>query len=487
MITMYKWQKVKAMNAQGIGIKKIARTLKISKNTVRKYLRSNLPPEFHPRDYTRIIDPYVDDIKEMIQKGYIGTRIHEELTAMGFNGSLSTVHRLIRGIKEDIKRSEKITTRYETPPGYQMQYDWKEWQLNVDGKPLRIYIHEAILSYSRKKYYTFSLTIEACDIIRAIHQSLIFFGGVPKEIIIDNSRQMVITHEKDGIVRYNDNFLKFLGIMGITPDACIPYRARTKGKIERPFYHIQEHLLKGCEVGDLQEFDRRLSAYTDSINKTIHTTIKETPDDRFQKEKDALMPLPEVDYALIYPRQIRQVTSDGYISYNGVMYPVPMRLALKKVPVENVLGRYIYIYDEKGLPHKQSIRTEKGITIPHPEHEMINKAYMDKKEANKSVLVDTFKRLFPEHIPYLEGLRKTHGPNLYFHLKEIISLTHIYSVCEISRVIGQCSAMGAYHKNTIRRLINTSLVKEPAATCDIPHLPSMTRDLSVYREVMING
>jgi len=41
---------------------------------VRKYLRSNLPPEFHPRDYTRIIDPYVDNIKEMIQKGYIGTK-----------------------------------------------------------------------------------------------------------------------------------------------------------------------------------------------------------------------------------------------------------------------------------------------------------------------------------------------------------------------------------------------------------------------------
>jgi len=41
----------------------------------------------------------VDDIREMIQKGYIGTRTHEGLTAMGFNGSLSTVHRLIKGIK----------------------------------------------------------------------------------------------------------------------------------------------------------------------------------------------------------------------------------------------------------------------------------------------------------------------------------------------------------------------------------------------------
>ncbi len=485
---MYKWQKVKAMNAQGFGIKKISRMLKISKNTVRKYLRSKAPPEFHPRDYTRIIDPYVDRIKEMIKKGFIGTRIYKELAASGFIGSLSTVYRLIREIQVEAERSSKITTRYETPPGHQMQYDWKEWHLTIDSKPLKIYIHEAILSYSRKKYYTFSLTITACDIIRAIHESLIFFGGVPKEIIIDNPKQMVITHEKDGIVRYNDDFLKFLGIMGMNPDACVPYRARTKGKVERPFYHIQEHLLKGCEVKDLSEFEEKLSIYTDKINKVVHSTLKETPDDRFLKEKDYLMALPEVDCALIYPREIRQVTSDGYISFKGVLYPVPMRVALKKVLIENVFGRYIYIYDEKGLPHKQSLSIDRGGIVPHPEHEMINKAYINKKEAKRSVLVDTFIKLFPEHIAYLEELRKTHGPNLYFHLKEIIALADIYPAQEVSRVIGECSSIGAYHKNTIRRLINTHLAKEPlSSTCVIPYLPSITRDLSVYREVMING
>ncbi len=33
---MYKWQQVKALKAQGVSIKKIARKLKLSKNTVGK-------------------------------------------------------------------------------------------------------------------------------------------------------------------------------------------------------------------------------------------------------------------------------------------------------------------------------------------------------------------------------------------------------------------------------------------------------------------
>lgn len=469
---------------KGIGIKRIAKTLGISKNTVRKYLRSQSPPVFHPRAYTSIIDPYVDMIKQMIKKGYIGTRIHEELKVSGFTGSLSTVHRLIREIQKEEIRSSKITTRYETPPGHQMQYDWKEWTITVDDKPKKIYIHEAILSYSRKKYYTFSLTITTSDVIRAIYDSLLFFGGVPKEIVIDNPKQMVITHYRDHVVRYNDDFLKFTGLMGLNPNPCRPYRARTKGKVERPFFHIQEHLLKGCEVKDIKEFEEKLSAYTAKINNTVHTTLKETPEERFLKERDHLMNLPDIDCALIFPREVRRVTPDGYISYNGVLYPVPMKLALKKVSIENVLGRYLNIYDEKGLSHRQPV--DKKYT--HPEHEMMNMAYTCKKETKRKALIDTFKRLFPEHIAYLDALKKTHGPNVYFHLKEIISLTDIYPVYEVSRVIKECDAIGAYHKNTVIRLINISPAKEPVVTNSIiPYIPPITRDLSVYREVMVNG
>ncbi len=121
---MYKWQQVKALRAQGFHVKQIARRVKLSKNTVKKYLKSVDPPEFHRREYTSKTDPYRDDIKEMLAKKFIGTRIYEELTALGFTGSLSTVERMIHAIKEEKDRNDRITTRVETEPGCQMQYDF---------------------------------------------------------------------------------------------------------------------------------------------------------------------------------------------------------------------------------------------------------------------------------------------------------------------------------------------------------------------------
>lgn len=66
MISMYKWQQVKALRAQGVSIKKIARQLKLSKNTVRKYLRSSEPPCFKARHYSGLLDQYEESIKEMV-------------------------------------------------------------------------------------------------------------------------------------------------------------------------------------------------------------------------------------------------------------------------------------------------------------------------------------------------------------------------------------------------------------------------------------
>ena len=103
---MYMWQQVKALRQQGFHVKQIARRLKISKNTVKKYLRSSDPPEFQSREYTKKSDPYADQIKVMIKKGFIGTRIYEELTELGFTGSLSTVERVVHTIRKEKERSD---------------------------------------------------------------------------------------------------------------------------------------------------------------------------------------------------------------------------------------------------------------------------------------------------------------------------------------------------------------------------------------------
>ena len=494
MITMYKWQQIKALRGKGMGIKSIAKRLNVSKNTVRKYLRGSGPPHFKAREYEKMLNKYEDDIKGMLEKRYIGTRIYSELTGIGYGGSLSTVHRYIRDVKRQEEISGKVTTRFETPPGKQMQYDWKEWQLPVDGRAVKIYLHEVVLSYSRKKYYTYSLSVTTSDVIRAIEEAIHFFEGVAPELVIDNPRQMVITHERNGIIRYNDEFLRFCGLYGIEPDPCQNYRARTKGKAERPFYYIQEHLLRGLAVKDLSEFDIRLKGFMDGYNSRVHSTLRETPEDRYSQEKGYLKEIPFVEPTLLYERQIHRVSNDGYISYNGGFYPVPMRLCLKEVMVEPVSGRLLRVYDEKGeLAAEHKVNPFRGGLRPeHPEHEEINRRFIEKKESRKSEILKRFIETFQDSGRlYIKGLKEKVGANLYWHLSEIMKYTELYSISEVLGVLAECLTIGAYHKNSVKRLLSLRKIQRPVIRLDLttemfPHV-DITRGLSAYRVEVTHG
>ena len=155
---MYKWHQVLALNEKCISKKEISRRLKMSINTVRKYIRKDKPPEFKPRNYQSKVLAYDKEVKSMISKDYIGTRIFAELLKLGFDGSQTGVYRYIKSLNNHKKVSNLSTTRVESPPGKQMQYDWKEWELLVGGQTKKIYIHGLVLSNSRYKYYSFSLS-----------------------------------------------------------------------------------------------------------------------------------------------------------------------------------------------------------------------------------------------------------------------------------------------------------------------------------------
>lgn len=488
MISMYKWQQVKALRTQGVSIKKISRQLKLSKNTVRKYLRSTEPPEFKARQYEKILEQHEEEVKGMLERDYIGTRIYTELQELGYTGSLSTVHRYISGIRKTEQIKELATTRVETSAGKQMQYDWKEWDLPLDGKTVKIYIHEVILSYSRKKYYVSSLSITTEDVIRAIAGAIEYFGGLTEQLVIDNSKQMVITHNKNGTVQYNDEFLRFCGMYGIQPNPCRNYRARTKGKVERPFYYLQEHLLRGLEVKDMGEFDKLLIEFTDKYNARMHSDLKETPDERFQREKDALKPIPKVEPAMRYTKQVRIVSNDGYISWDGALYPVAMKYCLQTVRVGAEFGKTIRVYDMAGslITEHEARLFDKGIRPLHPEHEERNIAYMKKKETHRAESVRKFIETFQEAGQlYAGGLKTSVTANMYWHIEEIMKYTTFYSIADVKSALAECIEIGAYHKNSVRRLLEGRVPKNrPLAILNELYIVTpvdIRRPLSAYK------
>ena len=100
MLSMYQWQQIKENRLKGMSIKELARRFKLSKNTIRKYLRTEGVPKMKPRTYANCVEQFNEAIVGMLAQKMIGTRIFNELKQKGFTGSQSSVDRYLQKIRK---------------------------------------------------------------------------------------------------------------------------------------------------------------------------------------------------------------------------------------------------------------------------------------------------------------------------------------------------------------------------------------------------
>jgi transposase len=478
VISMEVWHTIQVFKRKGKHKKAIARELGISKNTVKRYWRLDGPPHYSRKAAGRRLDSFSEQIKEMVKKRFIGTRIHEELKALGYSGSISSVYRYMEQFGDDLE--EKTTIRFETAPGHQMQYDWKEWTVPVGGKHLKLYFHQAILSFSRFKYIGFSTDIGTESIIRFLMDALSGFGGVPDEIVIDNPRQMITSHDSSGTVRYQDSFLQFLGIFGLKPDPCMTYRARTKGKVENPFYYLQEHFLRGLEVVDLKELESRLSSFMARYNDRIHSTTGKSPSELLKDEDLRVAPRAA---SFPFPLEPRKVSWDGYVHVDANRYPMPLSFAGQKVWLSRIFGRWIELFDQrKKLISRFDVIYEHGVTVPHPEHGALSKDYIERKARRRAYGKKLFLETFPDiGEAFVELAEERCQENAAYHLKRIVGLLSIYEKSAVEEAIRCSLKLGVATVEELSALVRYECRKpEPIDSFSHTPAPVAQRDLSEY-------
>ncbi len=132
---------------------------------------------------------------------------------------------------------------------------------------------------------TFSFNGTLASVIEALEEGLRFFGGSPKKVLLDNVKQMVVEHLVDGTVRMNETFLKLAGLYRFQPKPCRLYWPRTKGKVGRPFYYINEHFIKGREFSSLEDLIEKGEKFMDSWDDRMHTTTLEKPKYGLKKKR----------------------------------------------------------------------------------------------------------------------------------------------------------------------------------------------------------
>jgi transposase len=341
-------ERIRKLAARGLGTKRIARLVGVSRNSVRRYLAGATVGHQRRPAARRLDEATLREAQRLYGTVAEGNTVvvQQELAARGLHLDLRTLQRALAPLRQERRAATLATVRFETPPGQQMQIDFGEKVVPIAGQPVKVYLMTAILGYSRRLFVRAFLAQRQDDWLEGLDAAFRHFGGLTEQILCDNASPLVIAHDRQtGEVVWNPGFEAFCRDRGLTAVACRPRRARTKGKIERGVGYVKHNALAGRSFASFEELRRHLANWMVAVaDQRVHGTTRERPAVRFERgERRALRPLPPRPLAIRTRRLKRRVSTDCFVDIDTVRYSVPYRYVRETVEVV-VEAEHVEIY-----------------------------------------------------------------------------------------------------------------------------------------------
>lgn len=312
---------------QGVGKTELARRFGVGRRTIYYWIKTgqldrDLDDEsvrYKARPTVpRKLDPYKGIIQERLEAHPLLTaqRLLDEIQAAGYPGGYTQLKDYVRAIRPQPPAEPVV--RFETPAGFQGQVDFATFNLPWG----RRYALLVVLGYSRLLWLRFYRHQNMEILIRGLESAFAYFGGVPQELLFDQMRSVVISDDRlsEGGLVLNTEFLRFAAHWGFRPRACRAYRAKTKGKVERPIRYLRQSFFYGRTFLNDDDLNSQGQGWLDgTANVRRHRTIGEPPRERFERdERKTLKPLALMPYP-------RLGTAAPSTSSTRVPYPVEVQ------------------------------------------------------------------------------------------------------------------------------------------------------------------
>lgn len=282
---------------QGTSKSALARQLGVSRDTIHRWVRDGdldrdldtTPVRYGPRApvatkldrYKPIIEARLAAYPELS-----AVRLLDEIRAAGYDGGYTQLKAFVHRVRPTPPPEPVI--RFETAAGRQAQVDFARFRFDWGIR----YALLVVLGYSRLLWCRFYPRQDMATLIDGLEEAFLAFGGVPQELLFDQMKA-VITRDlrlEGGALVRNAEFLRFAHHWGFTPRACRPYRAQTKGKVERPVRYLRGNFVYGRAFLDDADLDQQRQRWLERVaNVRVHGTTRERPCDRFAREERFLL------------------------------------------------------------------------------------------------------------------------------------------------------------------------------------------------------
>jgi len=319
---------MRVLHRHGKSIREIAREMGVSRNTVRRYLRDEEAERYKPRlARPTKLDPFKDYIVERLAAAaperIPGSVLLTELRDRGYGGGYTMLKLFLVALRP--KEIAEPVIRFETAPGEQMQVDWAVIRRGAN----RLSVFVATLGWSRAAYVEFVTDERVETLIEAHENAFLALGGTPREVLYDNMRTVVLERHGygRGRHRFHPGFLDFARHCGFRPRLCAPYRAQTKGKVERfirylrhSFYvPLASRLAQEGLIVDRETANLAVKRWLREVaNARMHGTTGEVPAERLAIERPQLQPVP----TLYGGRSVRALQHPKPVPIIGLQHPL---------------------------------------------------------------------------------------------------------------------------------------------------------------------
>jgi len=230
-----------------LSIREIARRTGLSRNTIRKYLRSGaVEPKFKVPDRPSKLDAFADQLARWLKTEASKPRkqkrklkqLHVDLVALGYEGSYGRVAAFVRAWKAERQREQQTSGRgtfvpLVFQPGEAFQFDWSEDWAIVGGERIKLQVAHFKLSHSRAFFLRAYLLQTHEMLFDAHYHAFRALGGVPRRGIYDNMRTAV---DRVGVGKERQINARFSAMAShylFDVDFCNPASGWEKGQVEK--------------------------------------------------------------------------------------------------------------------------------------------------------------------------------------------------------------------------------------------------------------
>src|SRR2546429_5218073 len=238
---------------KGKTIKEIARDLKVSRNTVRRVLRSGkisfeYEREVQPRPKlgrwtTELDELLASNAAKAAREQLTLIRIFEELRGRGYDGGYDAVRRYARRwAKERGQATAAAYVPLSFAPGEAFQFDWSHEVVLLSGVTVIVKVAHVRLCHSRMLFVRAHPRETQEMVFDAHDRAFTLFKGTCGRGIYDNMKTALETVFVGTNRSYNRRFLQMCGHYLVEPTACTPASGWEKGQVENQVGNLRERL-----------------------------------------------------------------------------------------------------------------------------------------------------------------------------------------------------------------------------------------------------